>query len=82
MTEESGHSSGQHKLRQGHAYTGAGASPKGQRPPHLLSHSYGSLTFPNESGLGRSISMPDKAVSSSVRPHMQLVWAGVVVLTG
>ena len=27
--------SGQDELCQGHAYTGAGASTKGQRPPHL-----------------------------------------------
>lgn len=27
---------GQDELRQGHAYAGAGATAKGQRPPHLL----------------------------------------------
>lgn len=30
--------SGQDELRQGHAYTGAGASTKRQRPPHLQGH--------------------------------------------
>ena len=38
VAEQSGDGCGQDELRQRHAYTGAGTSSKGQRPPHLLSH--------------------------------------------